>query len=187
MKNYILSFLLFLGFVNLSFSQTVTIGSQVWMTKNLDVVTFRNGDTIPQAKTLEELNAAQYEGKPMWYYYDFDPYFGEMYGKLYNYYAIMDKRGLAPLGWKVPTKKDWQKLIGTGSDSFQKLYSTLGWVDGFPELIGSWWSSSIDKEALMQAGIDASCRIYISNDKTLEFSSAAWETFAAVRCIKENP
>ena len=32
----------------------LTIGSQVWMNKNLDADKFRNGDPIPQAKTLEE-------------------------------------------------------------------------------------------------------------------------------------
>ena len=41
-----------------AFSQTVTIGTQVWITKNLDVSTFRNGDPIPEVKTEEEWKRA---------------------------------------------------------------------------------------------------------------------------------
>jgi hypothetical protein len=51
MKNYILPFLIFIAFFSYSNAQTVTIGSQIWTTKNLDVSTFRNGDTIPQVQT----------------------------------------------------------------------------------------------------------------------------------------
>ena len=58
MKKVSLIFILFIGFGCISYAQTITIGTQVWMTKNLDVATFRNGDSIPQAKTNEEWKKA---------------------------------------------------------------------------------------------------------------------------------
>ena len=62
-------------------AQTVTIGKQVWMTKNLDVSTFRNGDPIPEAKTDEAWKAAGENKQPAWCYYDNDPKNGTKYGK----------------------------------------------------------------------------------------------------------
>ena len=89
---------------------TVTIGKQVWMTKNLNVDKFRNGDPIPEVKTNREWRKVGREGNPAWCYYDNDPKNGTLYGKLYNWHAVNDPRGLAPEGWKVPTADDWKLL-----------------------------------------------------------------------------
>ena len=65
--------LLFIALVSIAssgFSQSVTIGTQTWTTKNLDVATFRNGDVIPQAKTDEEWQAAGNNKQPAWCYYE---------------------------------------------------------------------------------------------------------------------
>ena len=106
------------------FSQTVTIGTQVWMTKNLDVSTFRNGDPIPEVKTQEEWEEAGKNKQPAWCYYDNDPKNGEKYGKLYNWYAVNDPRGLAPTGWHVPTDAEWRTLtVYLGSYEGTKLKS----------------------------------------------------------------
>jgi uncharacterized protein (TIGR02145 family) len=105
--------LLFIALVSISsfgFTQTVTIGTQTWMTKNLDVATFRNGDAIPEAKTNEEWVAAGENKQPAWCYYENDPMNGTNYGKLYNWYAVNDKRGLAPAGCHVPTDQEWTVL-----------------------------------------------------------------------------
>ncbi len=59
MKKVSLIFILLDVLSSMSYTQTVTIGTQVWMTKNLDVATFRNGDPIPQAKTDEEWDKAR--------------------------------------------------------------------------------------------------------------------------------
>ena len=53
-------------FTQMNYAQTVTIGNQVWMTKNLAVSTFRNGDPIPQAKTDAEWEAARENEQPAW-------------------------------------------------------------------------------------------------------------------------
>ena len=110
MKKVSLIFILLIGFGCISYAQTVTIGTQVWMTKNLDVATFRNGDPIPQAKTNEEWKKAGENQQPAWCYYDNDPANGAKYGKLYNWYAVNDSRGLAPVGYHIPSDAEWTIL-----------------------------------------------------------------------------
>jgi uncharacterized protein (TIGR02145 family) len=89
---------------------SVIIGDQEWQTKNLDVDRFRNGDPIPHARTDEEWKAAGERGEPAWCYYDNDAENGKIYGKLYNWYAVNDARGLAPEGWHIPTDDEWTTL-----------------------------------------------------------------------------
>lgn len=123
----VLSYLLLTAAITLH-AQTVTIGSQVWMTKNLDVSTFRNGDPIPQAKTEEEWKKAGGNRQPAWCYYDNDPANGAKYGKLYNWYAVIDPRGLAPAGYHIPSDAEWTKLKDyLGSDAGTKMKSKSGW------------------------------------------------------------
>lgn len=90
-----------------SMHKTVTIGNQVWMQENLNITRYRNGDIIRQAKTNEEWNDAGANGEGVWCYYNNDPAHGKKYGKLYNWYAVHDPRGLAPAGWHIPTDKEW--------------------------------------------------------------------------------
>ncbi len=89
------------------FLPTVVIGTQQWMRENLDVLTYRNGDVIPQvtdATTWAGLTTGA------WCYYSNDPLNGAIYGKLYNWYAVNDPRGLAPQGWHIPTDAEWTTL-----------------------------------------------------------------------------
>jgi uncharacterized protein (TIGR02145 family) len=95
---------------DVSFVGSVRIGNQEWQTKNLNVGRFRNGDMIPQAITNEEWESAGKTGKPVWCYYDNDTENGRIYGKLYNWHAVNDARGLAPKGWHVATDEDWTTL-----------------------------------------------------------------------------
>ena len=111
-------------------STEVTIGTQVWMTNNLNVATFRNGDPIPEAKSKDEWLKAVGNKQPAWCYLDNNPIYGKVYGKLYNLFAVNDPRGLAPEGWKVPSKEDWSRLIdflGGESLAGQKMKSKYGW------------------------------------------------------------
>lgn len=98
------------------------------MKKNLNVSTFRNGDTIPQAKTDEEWIKAGQNRQPAWCYYNNDSRNGEKYGKLYNWYAISDSRELAPDGWHVPSEDEliiMYELLG--DDAGKKMKSSFGW------------------------------------------------------------
>ena len=136
--------------------KTIKIGEQVWMAKNLNVVNFRNGDLIPQAKTNEEWLQAAKERKPAWSYYNNNPDNGDRYGKLYNWYAVNDPRGLAPEGWKVPSFDDMTVLIEYIDSNLAGFFddnktgrimkSTSGWVNNgngtnesdFSALPGGW-------------------------------------------------
>ncbi len=109
----------------------VAIGTQVWTTKNLDVATFRNGDAIPEAKTNKEWEAAGENKQPAWCYYENNTANGTKYGKLYNWYAVNDARGLAPTGYHIPTDDEWTVLstyLG-GEVPGKKMKSTSGWND----------------------------------------------------------
>jgi uncharacterized protein (TIGR02145 family) len=113
-------------------SKEVTIGKQVWMTQNLNVDKFRNGDPIPEAKTDEEWSKAGENGEPAWCYYNNNPDNGDRYGKLYNWYAVNDPRGLAPEGWKIPSDEEWSRLadfLGGESVAGTKMKSTDFWAD----------------------------------------------------------
>lgn len=90
--------------------KAVTIGSQAWMQSNLTVTHYRNGDTIRYAKTAEEWYDAALKGEGAWAFYNNDPVNGKKYGRLYNWYAVNDPRGLAPKGSHVPSDKEWSVL-----------------------------------------------------------------------------
>ena len=103
---------------------STTICDQDWMVKNLDVTTYRNGDPIPQVidpSAWVELTTGA------WCYYDNDPANSAIYGKLYNWYAVNDPRGLAPVGWHVPSDAEWTMLsncLGGYSIAGGKMKST---------------------------------------------------------------
>jgi uncharacterized protein (TIGR02145 family) len=88
---------------------TVAIGTQVWMVENLNVTHYRNGDTIPQV-TYTNQTAWGLLSTGAWCYYDNFSENGAVYGKLYNWYAVNDPRGLAPAGWHVPSDAEWTTL-----------------------------------------------------------------------------
>ncbi len=108
----------------------VAVGKQLWMNKNLNVNKFSNGDIIPEAKTTEEWIKAAKNKQPAWCYYDNDPANGKKYGKLYNWYAVNDSRGLAPKGWHVPSDEEWKVLSKCDSNPGIMLKSKSGWADG---------------------------------------------------------
>ncbi|MEO8770310.1 MAG: fibrobacter succinogenes major paralogous domain-containing protein [Ferruginibacter sp.] len=87
----------------------VLIGTQRWMAKNLDVSHYRNGDTIPQ---VEDNAAWGNLTTGAWCYYEHSTAYGVEYGKLYNWYAVNDPRGLAPVGWRVSSNLDWGVFAG---------------------------------------------------------------------------
>jgi uncharacterized protein (TIGR02145 family) len=87
---------------------SVLICNKTWMLKNLDVSTYRNGDPIPE---VTDPTAWFSTTTGAWCYYNNDPANGAVYGKLYNWYAVNDPRGLAPVGWHVPTDVEWTDLV----------------------------------------------------------------------------
>jgi uncharacterized protein (TIGR02145 family) len=187
-------------------SNEVKIGDQVWMTENLNVDVFRNGDTIFHAKTAEEWEEAGKNKQPAWCYYENDPANGEKYGKLYNWYAVNDARGLAPEGWKIPSDYDFTKLaeyLGGEYSAGTKMKSTAGWNDngngtnqsgfsglpggercdwGFFEeigLLGFWWSYA-------EAGDNSAYSFSLSGDEGDLYQDLEEKAYGfSVRCLRE--
>lgn len=87
---------------------TVRIGGQEWMAENLSVVTYRNGDTIRELRGAGDWLQT---GQGAWCHYDNDSLNDRVYGKLYNWKAVRDPRGLCPAGWHVATDEDWSRLV----------------------------------------------------------------------------
>jgi uncharacterized protein (TIGR02145 family) len=104
------------------------IGNLEWQKMNLNVSTFANGDTIFQAKTPEEWKNAYLEKKSAWCYYEFSVDNDKKYGKLYNWFAVNDNRGLAPKGWRIPTEAEFETIDQVEKYFIgDKLKASSGW------------------------------------------------------------
>lgn len=117
------------GSVNAS---VVKVSGKVWLGKNLNVDHFSNGDVIPEISGNKEWEEAGKSGKPAWCYYNNDPQNGVAFGKLYNWHAVKDPRGLCPSGWHVPSDKEWNEFVLAQGDENQlgiRLKSREGWKD----------------------------------------------------------
>jgi uncharacterized protein (TIGR02145 family) len=91
-----------------NFYPSIIINGQEWMQKNLAVSKYRNGDPIPTG-----LDNATWQSTTSGAYtiYNNDAYNNTIYGKLYNWYAATDSRGLCPTGWHAPSDAEWTTLI----------------------------------------------------------------------------
>lgn len=113
--------------------ETVTIGSQVWMKKNLDVDKYRDGTPIRHCKSPEEWQDAADKKEGAWCYYNNDPELAEIYGKIYNGFAVQNPRGLSPQGYHIPSINDFNELenfLGGSDIAGGKLKTTGTIQDG---------------------------------------------------------
>jgi len=185
---------------------SVKIGTQVWMKRNLNVSRYRNGDIIPQVRNKAKW-AALTTGA--WCWYNNDSANGPIYGKLYNWYAVHDPRGLAPAGWHVPTDTEWITLTTfLGGDAVaggeMKEKGTTHWLapntgatnsSGFTGLpggyrvddgtfdnigyFGYWWSST-------EANTPMAWHRYLGYDLgTIQRSFYYKEGGFSVRCLRD--
>lgn len=100
----------------------IKINRQIWMIKNLDVDYFRNGDLVPTARSNEDWVKASELKRPACCLIN-DPVNGRRFGKFYNWYAIADPRGLAPNGWHIPSKNEFEVLQKSVNNSRDALLS----------------------------------------------------------------
>lgn len=86
----------------------IEIGDQIWMVENLRTTMYRNGDPI-----VHLTDGGQWAGtnSGAWCWYENDSQYELPYGKIYNWYAVNDNRGLCPIGWHVPDEQDWTDLF----------------------------------------------------------------------------
>ncbi|NTW54999.1 MAG: hypothetical protein HGB15_09655 [Chlorobaculum sp.] len=108
---------------------TVKIGDHLWMSENLQVTRYRNGDPIPEVRDGAYW-AAQTAGARC--SYDNNAENGKTIGMLYNWSAVNDPRGIAPEGWHVATDKEWSELaeaLGGDESAGQALKAPGRWSD----------------------------------------------------------
>ena len=200
----LLSLILLLSFTIKAQDVTI-IGTQTWTTKNLDVTKYRNGDAIPQ---VQDKNAWAKLKTGAWCYYENKTAKGKTYGKLYNWFAVNDTRGLAPKGYHIPTDAEWTILTeNLGEEAGTKMKSTSGWenednrsnssrFEGLPggyrnangdfRFIGAcgfWWSSSEAKTS------NAWCRglfdVVYANDGNVSRDNHREQSGFSVRCLRD--
>lgn len=88
----------------------IQIGKQIWLNENLNLSTFSNKDKIIEADTFESWNEAIKNKIPAYCHFNNDLIHGTTFGKIYNWYAVIDARNLAPEGYRIPTGSDWTEL-----------------------------------------------------------------------------
>lgn len=113
--------------------KTVKIGNQVWMAENLNVTHYNDGGEIYNA-TASATNPDSWMDRPggLRCYYDNDQNNGKIYGQVYNWAAVNSGK-LAPKGWHIPTKEEWETLtefLGGENDAGVKLKAITSWNSG---------------------------------------------------------
>jgi uncharacterized protein (TIGR02145 family) len=88
--------------------KTITINGREWMAENLNVGRFRNGDQV--FITAENDLWAGTILTPLSCYYQNEIANACPYGRIYNFYAVTDSRGLCPTGWHVPDNYEWSLI-----------------------------------------------------------------------------
>lgn len=146
----------------------ITIGSQVWMAENLQTTRFANGETVTKLSINSQWSNSSV---PAYCYYTNSVANSSVYGALYNWQVVSDSRKIAPTGWHIPSKEEWETLfefLGGINVAAGKLKETgtVHWANpnsgatnevGFSALpggyrqsngsfiglgnIGSWWSA----------------------------------------------
>lgn len=183
--------------------EIIEIGRQNWVSSNFNCSRFKNGDEIPEAKTDEEWAEASSKGLPAWCY-NKTRISDEKYGKLYNWYAVNDARGLAPYGFRVASKEDWNILheyIGKNSTSAMKIktgYWNSGEV-GKDEIGFNALAAGFRTETYTFSSIGQTARWWTNSDYSIDeavgyaISESELKTFNykkslgfSVRLIKDN-
>jgi uncharacterized protein (TIGR02145 family) len=183
---------------------TVLIGTQRWTDKNLEVTTYRNGDAITYAANATQWNAATNAGIGAWSYYNWDAENALIYGKLYNWFAVNESRGIAPAGYHIPTAAEYTTLASNSASSLKSTSSEWGIqfgtnTTGFTGLPGGnnnitpnnqfedkgtsgwFWTSDVDLSDISKAYL----RLLHRTSGFIEFR-VSQKLGASVRLVKDN-
>ena len=157
---------------------SVSYGGRTWMKSNLDVVNYNNGDPIPLVTNPSEW-ATLTTGAYCYVNNDGSPSSIATNGLLYNWFAVNDPRGIAPIGWHVATGADFNAAGGfTGNRcGFRRANGNYD-AENSKYHYGYWWTS--EKEWTNTAWMrmldnDGTTLITLIEDQKVGF---------AVRCVK---
>ena len=154
---------------------TVLVGGQCWFAENLRASHYANGDEIPANLGLGEwpigaTNVGSVTSGATTVYGAYgegcsnsSPDINacdvaqslEEYGRLYNWFAVDDSRGLCPSGWHIPTDGEWMELemaLGMsesdvvasgwrGANVGHQLKASYGWYNGNNGVNSSGWTA----------------------------------------------
>jgi uncharacterized protein (TIGR02145 family) len=180
---------------------TITINGEEWFRENLKTNRYANGDTIENVPTPGDWGLRT---SGAWAYYNNDISNNSSFGKLYNWYAVSDIRGLCPTGWHVATDADWTSLsanYGTDAVAGKELKATTLWTtpntntnsSGFGALPGGgrgsldfgdifnkgfWWTNDAFGSAAWAR------RMEFSSNSLIRYSEDTKYGFS-VRCVKD--
>lgn len=187
----------------------VTIGGRDWLAENLKVTCYRDGSAIDKVKGSATWEECAENERGAYCDYKNNAANGLIYGRLYNFFAVNDPRGLCPEGWHVASDEEWQAMTDViGGDSiaggllketgfahwirpnsgavnsygFSALPGGFRWFSGYCEglkLRGVWWTSSCAND------VDAVTRYmdYQASDCMKDLNNKRHG--ASVRCIKD--
>ena len=177
------------------------VGNQTWMSENLNAVRFKNGESIFHAETSEEWRYALNNKIPADCYYRNDTSLMNEFGEIYNWYVLIDKRGIAPQGFHIPSYNEWNTLFqnlggidlageilrtNTNQNNENSFNGLLGGsrndLGAFIEAdeYGHWWSSTSDPNDEKQA----KCCYINKSYKNIYWGSFNKGNGYYVRCIK---
>jgi len=180
---------------------TITINGKEWFKENLKTTKYANGDSIENVPTAGDWGLRT---SGAWAYYNNDVNNNSSLGKLYNWYAVTDVKGLCPTGWHVATDADWTSLTsnyGTDAAAGNELKAITTWTtpnsntnsSGFGALPGGgrggldfgdlnnkgfWWTST-----LFDASSSYARRLEYNTDTVIRYSENNKYGFS-VRCVK---
>lgn len=179
--------------------KTVKIGNQYWMAEDLRVAHYKNGELLTQINNSEDwLNLTTGA------FIDFSTTI-----RLYNKYAALNYRGIAPEGWHVSTAADWRELIeyvggsdkagivlrskkywkaNRGTDEFGFAATPGGKFNGevlSPTFIQGiyWWSSTFDSHTsnVISFFIEPNTNTNSAIIENIEDNDAG----ISIRCVKD--
>jgi uncharacterized protein (TIGR02145 family) len=180
---------------------TITINGKEWFKENLKTTKYANGDSIENVPTAGDWGLRT---SGAWVYYNNDINNNNSLGKLYNWYAVTDVKGLCPTGWHVATDADWTSLTanyGLDAAAGNELKATTVWtlpnsntnLSGFGALPGGgrggldfgdlnnkgfWWTST-----LFDASNSYARRLEYNTDTVIRYTESNKYGFS-VRCVK---
>lgn len=109
----------------------IRIGNQIWSKLNISLRSFRNGEEILMITDAEAWEQAGVDGVPACCFYDNNPAYENSHGLLYNSHVVLNSETIAPEGWRIPQKKDWETLLqflGGTQKAGLALKNQTGWL-----------------------------------------------------------
>ena len=175
------------------------------MAENLRTTHYANGDEIPNG-TGNDISG---EIKPKYWFDYYDPEEGDIFGRLYTWYATIDSRNVCPVGWHVSTDADWYALIAyLGGESIAggklKEIGDTNWrppnlgatnESGFTALPGGWYLPSLIFDNIYERGywwavgeynaFDGMCPSLSTNSNGVFMENIHVEFGLSVRCVMD--